>query len=420
LAGRHLLHIIRPVPPALPDFNPFRALHRHPNFRLFWSGQTLSLIGTWMQQVAQGWLALELTNNAFRVGLVSAAGSFPVLLLSLWAGVLVDRMNKLKLVIVAQALLLVAAALLWYLAWTGGITYGWLLALSTVSGIVSSLDIPARQSLMVDLVAREDLLDAIALNSSGFNMARIVGPAIAAVVIARLGLAWCFGVNALSYVFVIAALMRIRLPARAPVRSGVPALHSLREGLGFIRSSRDVSVLMRLVAVHSVFGLPFLALMPVIARNVLHTGASGYGLLLSFVGIGAVIGALALAALGPRIRHGKLLSVAAPVFGATVVLVSLARSMPLAAGLLLAAGLAMIVTSALCNTLLQTLSPDALRGRVMSVYTFAYVGLFPIGAFTSGAVAQAFGAEWAVGVGAAIVFVYATWTFWRHPEIRRL
>src|SRR3954467_1284413 len=199
--------------------NPFRALQVHRNFRLFWSGQTVSLIGTWMQTVGVGWLALELTNSAFWVGVVSAAGSFPVLLLSLYGGVLADRRSKLKIVIICQALLLAEAGALWWFTWTGRIDIRSLLILTTISGIISSFEIPARQAMIVELVSREDLVDAIALNSGGFNLARIVGRASAAIILGEWGLAWCFGVNALSYLAVLVSLGQIRLPRWTPVQN---------------------------------------------------------------------------------------------------------------------------------------------------------------------------------------------------------
>src|SRR6266513_4770704 len=198
--------------------NPFRALQVHRNFRLFWTGQTVSLIGTWMQTVGVGWLALELTNSAFLVGVVSAAGRFPVLLLSLYGGVVADRRSKLRIVIVCQSLLLAEAAALWWFTWSSHINISWLLVLTTVAGVISAFEIPARQAMIVELVSREDLVDAIALNSGGFNLARIVGPSIAAIILARYGLAWCFGINALSYFAVLASLSLIRLPPWMPVQ----------------------------------------------------------------------------------------------------------------------------------------------------------------------------------------------------------
>ncbi len=410
-----------PRPPRpTPAINPFRAIQRHRNFRYFWIGQTVSLIGSWMQQVGQGWLALELTNDAFLVGLVSAMGSLPVLMFSLYAGVLVDRTDKLRLVFIAQMLFCLEAAVLWWLTWSGNITYGWLLALATMQGMISAVEIPARQSLFVELVGREDLLDAIALNSSGFNLARIIGPSIAAIVIAQAGLAWCFGINALSYVAVLGGLFLIRLPPFKPVIQRLTPLQGLVQGVRYMRATPAVSALMRIVAVYAIFGIPDLVLMPVIARDVLGTGASGYGFLLTFVGVGALAGALTLAARARRIRRGRWLMVSSYAFSILLVIFSFVRSVPVAAGVLLFTGLTMIINSALANGILQTVVPDELRGRVMSAYVFVYVGLSPIGSFLAGAVARAVGANWAIGVGGAIMLGYTLWAFWKAPALRRI
>jgi MFS family permease len=422
IAARTVMSAPVPVRPARPTpaLNPFRAIQRHRNFRYFWIGQTVSLIGSWMQTVGQGWLALELTNDAFLVGVVSAMGSLPVLLFSLYAGVLVDRQDKLRLVFLAQILFLAEAAALWWLTWTGDITVGWLITLATVQGIISSVEIPARQSLFVELVGREDLLDAIALNSSGFNLARIIGPGIAGLVIVHAGLAWCFAINALSYFAVLIGLMRIRLPAVARVPSRLTPLQGLVQGIRYMRSTPAVSALMRIVAVYAIFGVPYLVLMPVIARDVLGTGASGYGILLTSVGVGALIGALALAARARRIRRGRLLVASSYAFSVLLIVFSFVRSVPLATGVLLFTGLTMILNSALANGILQTVVPDELRGRVMSAYVFVYVGLSPIGSFVAGGVARAIGANWAIGGGGAIMLVYTVWAFWRYPAVKDL
>jgi len=385
---------------------------------LFWTGQTVSLIGTWMQQVGQGWLALELTNSAFMVGVVSAVGSFPVLLLSLYGGVVADRRSKLRLVILCQALLLVEAAALWWFTWTGRINVGWLLALTTLGGVISAFEIPARQAMIVELVSREDLVDAIALNSGGFNLARIVGPSIAAIILAKFGLAWCFGINALSYFAVLGSLARIRLPAWAPVQHLVSPFEQLKQGLDYIRSSRAVSGLMGVIAVYSIFGFQYLTMMPVVARDVLHTGASGYGLLLTFVGIGALTGALSLAALGARIRRGRLFNATAYAFAGLTILFSLMRSVHLAAFVLLFLGLTMLINGALANGILQSVVPDELRGRVMATYVFVYVGFTPIGSFIAGAMARFVGVQWAIFTGGVVMLAYSLWAFWKYPEIR--
>jgi len=402
------------------SLNPFRVLVAHRNFRRFWTGQTLSLIGTWMQSVAQGWLALELSDDPLMVGLVAAAGSLPVLLLSLHAGVLADRVSKLRLVTGAQALMLAQATALWWLVASGHVTIGWLLALATVSGVLQAVDVPARQALVVELVGRDDLLDAIALNSTGFNLARIIGPSIAAVVIAQAGMAWCFAVNALSYVAVLAGLLRVQLPAATTPPATLSASEGLREGLRYVRSTPTVATLLRLTGVYSVFGLPYLTLMPVFARDVLGLGASGYGTLLSCVGVGAIAGALSLAALGRRVPRGRLLAVSAVGFAALLVALSFVRTAELAAAVLLLCGLAMILTNAITNGLLQTTSPDEFRGRVMSVHALLFIGLSPAGAIIGGAVARWLGVAVAIGGGAAVVLLFAVHTLVRHPEIRRL
>ncbi len=410
-----------PLTPARPvrrSINPFRALQVHRNFRLFWTGQTVSLIGTWMQQVGVGWLALEMTNSAFMVGLVSAAGSFPVLLFSLYGGVVADRVSKLRIVIICQALLLTEATALWWFTWSGRINIHWLLALATFGGVVSAFEIPARQAMIVELVTREDIVDAIALNSGGFNLARIVGPSIAAVVLAKFGLAWCFGIDAISYLAVLGSLSQVRLPRWTPVQHLVSPFEQLKQGVNYIRGSRAVSGLMGIIAVYSIFGFQYLTMMPVVARDVLHTGASGYGLLLTFVGIGALTGALSLAGLGARIRRGRLFNVTAYAFPGLTILFSLTRSIHLAAVVLILMGLTMLINSALANGILQTVVPDELRGRVMATYIFVYVGFTPIGSFIAGALSRIIGVQWAIFSGGLIMLAYSLWAFWKYPEIR--
>ena len=402
------------------SLNPFRVLQAHRNFRLFWIGQTVSLIGTWMQQVGQGWLALELSNSAFAVGVVSAAGSLPILLFSLYAGVIVDRRDKLRLVTITQILLSIEAAALWWLVWSGHITIPYLVILALIQGLISSVEIPARQSMIVDLVGREDVVDAIALNSGGFNLARIVVPSIAAAVIAGAGLAWCFGINALSYIAVIGCLAAIRLPKFVPAETIGAAREGFQEGITYMRSRRDITGIMGLIAVYSIFGLQYLTMMPVFARDVLHTDAGGYGLLVSLVGVGALGGALALAALSSRIRRGKLFMWSAFSFAILLILFSFVRVAAIAGLLLIFIGLAMMINGALANGMLQQIVPDELRGRVMAAYVFVYVGFAPIGSLIAGAVAHALNVQVAIGGGAAIMLAYSGWAFWKFPEIKRV
>lgn len=403
------------------SINPFRTLQKHRNFRIFWVGQTVSLIGAWMQSMAQGWLALELSDSALVVGLVSFAGSLPIVLLSLQAGVLSDRYHKLTIVKVAQSLLLVEATVLWWFTWSGNITIGWLLLLATMTGILGAVEIPARQSLMIDLVGRDDLRDAIALNSSGFNLARIVGPWIGAVVIGSFGLAWCFALNALSFVAVLIGLFLIRLPAWVPVAATVSTGEGIRELGRYMRTTREVSIVMRLVAVYSILGIPYLTLMPVVARDVLRIGAEGYGLLLGCVGIGGLAGALFLASVGTRLPRGRLLAASSHGYAILLILFSLVRTPVLAYPALLATGFAMILNNALANGILQSIVPDAMRGRLMAAYSIAVVGLSQVvGALLAGSIASAFGAPLAIGGTAAVMLGYTVWMFARHPEAMTL
>ncbi len=400
--------------------NPFRTLAKHRNFRLFWGGQTLSLIGTWMQKMAVGWLALELTNSAFMVGLVAAASSLPILLFSFYAGVVVDRSDKLRLVRIAQMLLLLEASMLWVLTATGHITIGWVLALATFNGLVSSLEIPARQSLVIELVGRDDLHDAIALNSSGFNLARVVGPGLSAAVIAQLGMAWCFGVNAVSYFAVLVGLFMIQLPpwTRDASITTTP-LEGILEGFRYMRGTPFVWSLIKLVAVYSVLGVPYLTLMPVVARDILHLGAGGYGLLLSSVGIGGLLGALWLAAQGDAFPRGKLLSVSSSSFAGLLVLFALVRTPTIAVAMLFGIGFFMIVNSALANSLLQAAVPDEMRGRLMAAYSFIVVGLGQVlGSLMGGSIGRVIGVDWAIGITAAVMLVYTLWAFRAQPELR--
>ena len=394
--------------------NPFRVLVRHRNFRIFWIGQSLSLTGTWMQTMAQGWLALELTDSALLVGLVASVGSLPILLFSFLAGVVVDRVDRLRLVRAMQTLMLLEAAALWLLTLTGHITVGRLLALAFANGIFSAFEIPARQSLLAELVPRDDLHEAIALNSSGFNIARIVGPALGAVVIATAGIAWCFGLNAVSYLAVLVGLLRVRLPAWTRPAALASPLAGMLEGFRYMWREEAVRSLFGIILVFSVFGTPYLTLLPVVARDVLGLGAGGYGVLLSAVGVGGLLGALFLAAVGPHVRRERLLAVASIAFAVLLLLFSTVRSVGLARLCLLGAGFAMIVNGALANGLLQALVPDDMRGRVMASYSFVVVGLAQVvGALFGGLVARAVHPDWAIAAGGVIMLGYAAWAFSR-------
>jgi MFS family permease len=390
----------------------------HRNFRLFLFGQGISLIGTWMQSVALGWLVLEITNSPFAVGLTQALRSLGVLLFTLYAGVVVDRVDKRRLIVWTQALQMLEALALAALVWTGRVTTWQVMVLAVFFGIVNAFDIPARQAFIAELIGKEDLMNAIALNSSMFNAARIVGPAIAGVLIGVAGVGVCFFVNGVSYVAVIAGLLAMRLPPFVTRLMPTTAWEGVRQAVAFIRGDARVWVLVVLVAVFSVLGFPFIVLMPVVARDVLHTDARGYGLLMAGVGIGAMLGALGLAVRGPRVPKGAALLGGGTAFGVLLVLFAAARSLGVALALLALAGCAMIVTTALANTMLQTLVRDELRGRVMAFYAFVFVGMAPLGAFQAGLAAEHAGAPFAIALGGAGCLIAAALVAWRVPALR--
>lgn len=400
--------------------NPFRPLVVHRNFRLFWSGHTLSLIGTWMQSVAQGWLALELTNNAFMVGVVSAAQALPVLLFSLYAGVIADRYNKFRLIVSGQTILLLQALILWYIASSPYLNIWWMIGLAGVNGIVTAFETPTRQSFIADLVGKEDLRSAIALNSTGFNLARIVGPSIAALVISTLGLSWCFGFNAVSYFAVLISLFFMRLPQWTPKENLQSPWDGLKEGLIYIRRTPEVSTLIKMVGVFSIFGMPIMTLMPVMARDVLNTDASGYGFLLTSVGVGALTGALSLAWIGRRIRGGRLYLCSAFLFATLVIIFATVTSQMIATLLVTGIGFVMILNTALANSILQTIAPDELRGRVVSAYVFVFIGMMPVGSLLLGALARAFDVRVALTAGATIMLLNAVWVALRNKEVLKI
>ena len=401
--------------------NPFRVVLRHRNFRLFLIGQTMSLIGTWVQTMAQGWLALELTNSAFLVGLVATASSIPILLFTMPAGAIVDRSDKLRIVRIAQVAFLVEATTLWALTATRLITIEWLLALAFIGGLIASIEIPARQAMMIDLVGREDLPDAIALNSSGYNLARVVGPGLAAAVIARLGIAWCFFLNAASFLAVLVGLFMLQLPPFVAQRNRTSPWQGVVQVMRYMRDTREVRSLMLMVTVYSILGAPVLALMPVVAREMFGLGAGGYGLLLSFLGIGGLAGALGLAAVGGRISRVRLLTVASMTWPAMLMIFSLTRVPWAGYALLLVVGCTMILNGAIANGLLQGIVPDALRGRIMAAYGLVVVGLSQVvGAFTGGVIAHAVGVSTAIFVTALLMAAYGVWAFFQRPELRGL
>ena len=364
----------------------FAAL-RHRNYRLFWISQLVSLTGTWMHAVAQGWLVLELTDQPFWLGAVGAANTLPVLAFSLLGGVAADRFPKRTLLIASQSVSAVLALGLGLLALGGHVQVWHVLVVALLLGTANAIDLPARQSFVVEMVGREDLLNAIALNSFTFNAARVAGPAIAGVIVAAAGAPACFLVNAASFIPVVAALGMMRgLPAAAPARPGSVASH-LREGLAYLARERRFQGFIGLVAAASFFGFPCITLLPAFARDVLHADARGYGLLMAMTGVGAVVSALALAGRQRSGVGGGVVVWAGVAFGAALVLFAASRSFATAVPLLAIAGAAMVAQAATANTLVQAMVPDALRGRIMSIFTLVLMGAMPLGNIVIGALA---------------------------------
>jgi MFS family permease len=391
----------------------------HRNFRLFFIGQGISLVGTWMQNVGEGWLILTLTNSPFYVGLTAALSSIGVLLFSLYAGVIADRADKRRVIIFMQLAFMLEAFAVSILVWTGVVAVWQVLVLATILGIASAFDIPMRQSFLVEMVGKDDLMNAIALNSSLFNAARVIGPALAGLLIGAVGIAWCYFLNGLSYIAVIAGLLMMRLPQSPRPAKTTSVWSGFREVLVFLRSDRRLRALIILTSILSVFGFPYISMMPVFARDVLHRGAAGYGALTSSIGIGAVIGALGIALGAARIRaRGRLMLVGGTALGLLLMLFSASRALALSMVLLALAGCAMIVNNSIVNTLLQTSAPDHLRGRIMGFYSFVFVGMAPFGAFLFGVVAEHVGVPTTIAAGGAIVALAVAGTGWMVPELR--
>jgi len=377
-----------------------RAL-RHRNFRLFLGGQIISLAGTWMQQVALSWLVYRLTHSPFLLGLAGFAGQLPSLLLAPLAGVWADRADRRRIVIATQVLSMAQALVLSGLVLSGRITIADILVLSVFLGLVNAVDVPTRQAFLVEMVSgREDLASAIALNSSVFNAARLVGPAMAGFMIALVGEGVVFLLNGLSYVAVIAALVAMRIEPRPRARPERPPVwRELKDGVRYALGFAPIRSLLFLVGLVSVVGVPFTVLMPIFATDVLHGGPHTLGLLMSSLGVGALGGALLLAARGSVRGLGRVILAAVILFGLSLVGFALSRNEWLSMALLAAAGLGMMVHMASSNTILQTIVDEDKRGRVMSFYAMASMGSVPLGSLLSGALAARVGAPVTVVLG---------------------
>jgi MFS family permease len=393
-----------------------RAL-RHRNFQLFFSGQLVSLIGTWMQTVAQAWLVYRLTNSPLLLGSVGFASQFPVFLFAPFGGITADRVNRQRLVIATQIASMILAGILAWLTLSGHVRVWHIFVLAGLLGVVNAFDIPGRQAFLVDMVGKEDLMNAIALNSSMFNGARVIGPAVAGILVAKIGEGWCFAANAISYIAVIVglSLMRVHSPPRASKHSPI---EDIIEGFRWVNQTRIIRALLLLIGLVSLVGMPYTVLMPIFADRILHGGARGLGILMGATGVGALFGALTLAAKTGVKGLGRWISLSCAGLGISLFCFSFSTSLWLSVALLLPAGYSMMLQMACSNTLIQTMVPDRLRGRVMSVYSMMFMGMAPFGAFFGGALAHRIGAPITVAIGGVACVIGAIWFGRALPELR--
>ena len=391
---------------------------RHRDFRLFWGGQLVSLIGTWMQSVGQSWLVLELTGSPFFLGLVNALQFTPILLLSPVGGTLSDRLGKRRILLVTQAAMMVQAFVLAALVRSGHVRYWHVAVLAVLYGLGRAVDIPARQSVLTDLVGRPDLPNAVALNSVVFNAARIVGPGVAGLLIARFDVAIAFFLNGLSFVAVLAALLAIRTEGHPDPAGRLGVRESLMGALNYAASTPPVAFTLGLLVVVSILALNYNLVVPLIARDVLNEGAEGFGLLMSSLGAGAIAGALGVAVL----RRGRpplsFLAGTGAVLCAGAIALALASQFTVAMVVLGVLGCFQILFSTGCNTALQLIAPDALRGRVMGLYAMAFAGVTPFGSLLIGTVAEHLGVRTACALGGAagLLAIGALALAWRRAQ----
>jgi MFS family permease len=389
------------------------------NFRIYWFGMLVSLIGTWIQAVAQSWLVFQLTNSAFLLGVVGFLSAIPVFLLSLFGGVLADRVNKRNILIATQTSFMLLAFLLALLTQMKIITPAQIMLIAVLNGMVMAFDAPSRQAVVVELVGKQHLPNAIALNSVAFNSSRIIGPAIAGILVSTIGMSGCFYINGISFLAVLIALLLIRIEKKFSTSNNT-ALKDLKEGLAFIKNNRLILILISMVGLVSLFGVSYVILMPVFANDVLKVGVKGLGILMSSTGFGALIGALILARLGDFQYKGRFLMVSSLIFSISLILFSMSKAFLLSLFILLFLGGSSVSSIALINTILQTKVPDILRGRVMSVFMLTFAGFMPFGNLIAGALAQALSVSFAVMSGGIICTAFFVVINIAYPQIRQM
>ncbi len=377
----------------------FRAL-RHRNYRLFFYGQLVSLIGTWMQTTAMSWLVYQITGSKLLLGVVAAVSSAPMIFFSLWGGALADRYPRRAIILCTQTAQMIPAFLLAGLAWAGLATPAVIIALAVVSGIAMAFDMPARQAFTLDMTSREDLLNAISLNSSIFNGARVVGPALAGLVIGSLGTAACFLINGVSYIAVIISVLMMRLPPYVPQAAAARA--SAWSGLHYVWQHRRVRTILGLLGMVGIFGWSYAVLLPAFARDVFGLGADGYGILMSASGIGALVGALTVATAGHVFSARNVALAGNWLFAAALIAFAVNRNFYFALVLLSLGGFGMLLFFSTSNTVMQTIVPDEMRGRVLGVWGLVFGAMIPLGSLEAGWLAEWLGAPFALAFGGAV------------------
>jgi MFS family permease len=398
----------------------FRAL-RHPNYRLYFFGQSISLVGTWVTRIASSWLVYRLTDSEFLLGFVTFVGQIPSLLIAPLAGVYIDRWNKHRVLVITQVLAMCQVSAMAVLTLAGLITVRDVLLLQLLQGLINAFDTPARQSFVVQMVEdRSDLPNAIALNSALVNSSRMIGPAIGGVLIAAVGEGWCFALDAFSYIFVIGSLLAMRVPRAVKAADRTPVITALAAGFHYVAGFAPVRSGLLLVALISMLGMPYQVLMPVMATKVLGGGANTLGVLMTATGLGALMGSVYLASRHTVLGLGRRIAQASMLFGLALIAFSFSTNLWLSLALLPLTGIGFIVTLAATNTVVQTVVPEALRGRVMSFYTMAFLGTAPVGSLLAGLAAERIGAPATIGVGGAVCLVAGAWFYTTLPRLRAL
>lgn len=411
---------VSPVPPiAVSPSSTFAAM-RHRNFQLYFGGMLISSIGTWMQIIAQGWVVYQLGHSELILGLVAFASAIPVLIVSPWAGVVVDRVSRRNLLILTQSGAMILAFILAGLTFYDVVKEWHVIVLAALLGVVSAFDAPARQAFVPEMVGKQDMPNAIALNSMMFNSARVIGPAVAGLVLAAVGAAWCFTINGISFLAVLVGLWLMRMPAHQKIKLTVSPMEQLVSGLKYAAGHREIRALILLSLVFSIFGISYATILPSFVENILHMGAAAYGWVNTATGLGAVSGALVLASRASHGHRGKLLVITNIAFPLILIAFSFTASFPLALLFAYGLGLGFMVQFTTINTLLQTRVQDDFRGRVMGLYTITFFGFAPFGNLLIGFLGEKIGLGIAMTMFALCSLILSRLVLSKTPELQKL